>query len=263
MGASLQYYIWFYINKAVGYSILSNPYELIGLILILTGLVLVGILAGVLYKSYRQTKMKPTLYFFLAFVFFIIAAFFLFLEKLSYASMGSMLLGDISMILSMVTVGIAIIFIDLFAFHNTYPDHVRSLGSIIVIITCITFGIRLWGLYVGPPIMDIINFEIVYLDLGVNIILYGTIIPVIVIGPLTFYYFSIKSYKENKPNSIRSFWFGTGLLCFGVGYIAEVAPFFPTEFSILFRSTYIISAIILYICFTMPDWFKDKIGWTE
>ncbi|MFX1449604.1 MAG: hypothetical protein ACFFCM_02105, partial [Promethearchaeota archaeon] len=66
MGASFQYGFWFTINILLGYSILDNPMEVIGLIILLITLVLIILLSRKLYKMYKETEDKSTLYFFLS-----------------------------------------------------------------------------------------------------------------------------------------------------------------------------------------------------
>ena len=72
---------------------------------------------------------------------------------------------------------------------------------------------------------------------------------------------AIRVKEENPPASNRASWFGNAFLVYAIGQVVEFAPFFPTEFSVPLRITYVIAALIFYICFTMPEWFKKRIGW--
>lgn len=261
MGVSLQFYVLFDINRLTKESILSDPLELFGIIIILVALIFVAILSRILLKSYKENKARPTLYFFLAFILLIIAAIFLFIEQFGYSSIGDPNIGDIGGVIATIAVGSSMVFVDLFSFHNTFPGKVKILGTIVGLVTAIYVGTIIWAILTGPPVKDVINSEIVYLETWINILIYCTVIPIIIVAPFTFYYYAYRVRDENKPNSRRSLWLGTGLAIFGAGYIAELAPFFPTILSIPFRVTYLIAAIILYNCFTLPEWFKKRIGW--
>ncbi|MHA1301452.1 MAG: hypothetical protein ACTSO9_18680 [Candidatus Helarchaeota archaeon] len=253
MGASPLYHLEFLGNKLLGYSILDNPMEVIGLGILMVMLVFVSILSVKLYKSYKETKMLSTLYFFLAFFFFIIAAFFLILEKFSYSTLGNVTLGDIGGVIALNFSGVAIICMNLFAINNTYPERIKIYGTIISVVTEIYTWVLCWAILTGPPIKDIINYEIIYGEIWIDILIYVTAIPVLLIAPLTFLYFAYKTKAESPANSRRSKWFGIGIIFFDIAYILEIAPFFPSVLSIPFRSFFIISVVILYICFT-KDW---------
>ena len=245
-----------------GESLLSNPIELYGIIMILAALVIVGLLARTLLKSYRENQNIGTLYFALAFILLIIAAAFLFIEQLFYTN-GNITIGDIGGMIATVAVGSSMVLINLFAFHNTFPERVKILGTIVGLLTALYVGTMLWAIPQGPPIKDVINSEIVYLQVWIDILIICTVIPIVLVAPMTFHYFGLKVKSENPSNAKRSYWFAAGFYIFGLGYTGELVPFFPSDISNILRTTYLITRIILYICFTMPDWFKTRIGWTS
>jgi hypothetical protein len=49
---------------------------------------------------------------------------------------------------------------------------------------------------------------------------------------------------------------GIGLSCFGLGYLLTFIPILAISLSFFLATT-----IIMYICFSMPEWFKNRIGW--
>ena len=122
-----------------------------------------------------------------------------------------------------------------------------------IAITTIYVEVLCWAILSGPPIMDVVNYEIVYNEMWINILIYCTAPTGLFFAPATFYYFGIKSREESRANSNRSIWFGTGVVFFDIAYILEVAPFFPSELSIPFRSFFLVAAIIMYFCFT-KEW---------
>jgi hypothetical protein len=259
------YGLEFWINQILGYSVLKNPIELIGLGIIVVAMAIVFLLVQQMFKSYKETKMTATLYWALAFLFLFIAVIFLILEKVSYSTLGAEELGDLMAVLALISSGIAIVCFDLFAFHTTYPDRVTILGILVSILAFIYVGSLCLSIITGEAIVQ--NYELVY-PFQIDLIVYGTLFPIILIAPIIFFYYASRMVEENPPSSKRSSWIGVGFLCFAAGYIGEVAPFFnylPDIFQalpIFFRIFFVIAGLILWICFKMPDWFKERIGWT-
>ncbi|MHA1301453.1 MAG: hypothetical protein ACTSO9_18685 [Candidatus Helarchaeota archaeon] len=260
--ATILYDLEFIGNKLAGYSILKNPWELIGLAIILIAMIIVAFLAQQMFKSYNETKMKATLYWALAFFFLLIAVIFLIIEKVSYSTLGNANLGDLMAILALITSGTAIVCFDIFSFHTTYPERVTILTIFVSILAAIYVGSLCFAIIQGYPWADVQSYELVYNPM-IDIIVYCTLMPIILIAPIIFFYYASRMHEENPPNSRRSNWIGIGLLCFATGYIAEVAPFMPPTFSIPFRIFFVLAGYILWICFSMPDWFKSRIGWIE
>jgi hypothetical protein len=84
-------------------------------------------------------------------------------------------------------------------------------------------------------------------------------VPVAVIPISVFYYYAVKIREENRPSSNRSLWLGTGIFCFALAILMLSVASVTRIFLVL----YIPSSIIFYVCFSMPEWFKRRIGWTE
>ena len=260
MGASLEYYFWFAVDKAMGKSILQNPMELFGLGLLLIAFVVLILLLIPVYKSYKQSEQRSTLYFFLAIFCNLIGAVFLIGEKFSYSSIGDVALGDIFSVFALNVAGVGILFLVLFAFENSYPERVPLFGTIVGIVLFTYTWTLCWAILTGPPVMDIVNFEIEYKEFWINILIYVTAIPIMLIAPITFFIFAKKTRTENSQASKRAFWFGMGTLFYAIGYTVEIAPFFPTVLSIPLRSFLTGAAILLYLTFTLPEWFKKATG---
>ncbi|NVM01326.1 MAG: hypothetical protein HWN67_03260 [Candidatus Helarchaeota archaeon] len=248
-------------NRLAEYSILKNPLELFGLGIIIVAMIIVAFLAYQMFNSYRETKMAATLYWALAFGFLLIAVIFLIIEKVSYSTLGNRSLGDTMAIFALIFSGAAIVCFDIFSFHTTYPDRVKILTVIVSLIAAIYVGILVYSIILSYPHADVVNYELVY-EPKTYIIVYCTLLPIILIAPSIFFYYSSKMRDNNPPNSIRARWMGIGLLFFAIGYITEVAPFLG-ELAIPFRIFFVLAGITLWICFRMPEWFKSKIGWTE
>lgn len=262
MAASIEYGIQYTINKVLNYSILNEPMELIGLIILSITAVIVIAMINYLNKSYKETKAVETLLFYVAIILLLAALVTLTLEKFSYSTLGLPKLGDILAWVAFIPSGAAVVCADAFSFRTTFPNHVRIFTSFVILLVAIYISVLTWAINQGPPVSNVIDFEVVYSQL-ITLIVYATLIPIVMIGPVIFFYFAYKVRSENKPNSNRSFWFGLGFTCFALGYVNEVSPAFPVELAAPFRLFFLASAILFYTCFKMPSWFKKRTGWTE
>lgn len=260
--ASIWYGIEFSWNKLLGYSILKNPMELIGFGIIIIVIGLIIFILNYLIKSYKETKMGTTLLWILGFSFLLVGIIFLILDKFSYSTLGNAPFGDLMAILAIITSGIGIVFFDVFAFHITYPEREKILTLLFSILAAIYIVTLCSAIIAGPPTADVVNYELVYIPI-VNIIVYITLLPIMLIAPGILIYYYSRMRNKNRPNALRAFWMGIGLLAFAIEYIAEAAPFFPPRLAIPMRVLFVIAGAILYICLSMPDWFKDRIGWTD
>ena len=249
-------------NKILGRSILQNPIETIGIIIILFILVF-GCLATLqLFQNYRKTQRIPTLYFAIGLALYLVAAVLLIIERICLAILGLADLGTFMAVFALSAAGTAGVFSLRFIFLTSYPEQDKILTLIVAIGEALSHGCLCFAIILGPPFANLINYEIVYAPF-VNIIFLCLIIPLIVIGVGTFFIYAYKLRIEDKPNSIRTFWLGTGILIFFLGLLGELVPIFPEILSIPFRSLMLMGTLITYICFLMPKWFKDKIGWKE
>jgi len=215
-----------------------------------------------LYKNYRETKRAPTLYFLLCYIFFLIAGSLLIIEKLSFSTLGLPDLGVLMGIVALINVAIALVCGLRFVFLSTYPRHVNILNFLGAIVLAICFGTLIYAIITGPPNAHIQNYELIYSPI-INFVVYITIVPLISIGTMPFYIYAFRMRNDDRPNFNRTFWLGTGVLIFLLGILAEIGPFFPSILSIPLRIAMLLGTIIMYICFTMPQWFKDRIGWKD
>ena len=257
-------WIWYGIEfswyRLLGYSILKNPIEIIGYG-ILIGTVIFGIMSAIkLLQNYIETKRIPTFWFFLSYLFFIIGGIFLTFEKICFSTLG---LPELGFLMAMIAIGIdgfAIVFGIRFIILSTYPERSKITTLFTVILTTIFVGVIYFAMIVGPPVANIENFEIVYIPI-INIIIYATLIPLLLIMCLIFYKYAFELRNIDKANSNRTLWLATGIFIFLLGYLAEVGPIFPTILSIPFRFLLLTGTIIMYIAYFMPQWFKERIGW--
>ena len=259
---SINYAIEFTLRELSGYSMFTDPLELFGTILILVILAITILIVVKLFNNYKETNDKATLSWALASLFLLFAIIFLIIEKLSYSTLGQPDFGRLVAMIASSCVAASLVSFSNFAFYITYPKY-KDIFVIIVAILGISYmAVLIYANIMGPPLVDVVEFELIY-DISINFLIYPLLIPILTIGPVIFFYFAQKSREENRPNATRAIWLGIGLICFGTGYIVEVAPFFPPFLSIPLRGLFLATAIIMYICFTMPEWFKKSIGWTK
>ncbi len=249
-------------NKLMNISILNNPMEVVGLVFVLILEVIMVLLVYRAFTSYRETKMFGTLLWFLAFVTIFVGVIFLILEKVAYSTLGNMGLGDLMTILALTLSGAGIVCFDIFSFHTAYPDYEKVLSVLVAALAATYIGALSFAIATGSPNSEIINNEPVY-SLGFDIIAYITLIPLLTIAPLVFFYFYWRNRDKERGQALRGLWIGIAFSFFAVGYISEAAPYFPAGLAAPLRILHLIAATILYICLTMPDWFKNRIGWID
>ncbi|MFX1450756.1 MAG: hypothetical protein ACFFCM_07940 [Promethearchaeota archaeon] len=258
----LTYGFEFSLKKLMGVSILDNPMEVFGLIIVIILEVVIALLIYRAFTSYRETKMFSTMLWLLAFSFIFVGVIFLILEKVAYSTLGNIGLGDLMTILALITSGAGIVCFDMFSFHTAYPDYEKGLSVIVSSLAAIYIGALSFAIATGSPNSEIINNEPVY-SLGFDIIAYLTLVPLLAIAPFVFLFFYWRNRDRERGPALRGLWIGIAFLFFAFGYISEAAPYFPADLAIPLRVFHLIAASLLYICLTMPDWFKNRIGWTD
>ncbi|MFX1450797.1 MAG: hypothetical protein ACFFCM_08145, partial [Promethearchaeota archaeon] len=179
------------------------------------------------------------------------------LMGLCYSVYGLFELGKLMIILTQIPAQFTYLCVNLFAIRMTFPKKYKIVLIILIILSVLMMGTVTWAVFQGYPYFQY-NFGIMF-SLEVQIIRFICLVPIAVIPISVFYYYAAKIRDENRAQSNLSIWLGTGILCFCIIIIlTSVATIFR-----LFQILYVPSAIIFYICFSMPDWFKRRIGWTE
>ncbi len=251
----LIYSIEFTLNQLTGYFNNRDPSGVIVYYLVLAILVVATISTLSLFKKYKTTKENSTLSWALAFLFTELAAICMVIETISYTILGQPDLGKMMSVLNMIFTTCAIINLDNFALIMTYPNKKNKILIIVAILGIIAILLVIFANTLGYPYSYIQGFLLIY-DVIISYFIFSLILPNFIIGPTIFFYFASKIREENRPKSNLSLWIGIGLTCFGLGYLLIVIPILAIPLSIFLAST-----IIMYICFSMPEWFKNKIGW--
>ncbi|NVM03760.1 MAG: hypothetical protein HWN67_15630 [Candidatus Helarchaeota archaeon] len=251
------YSVQFYSNKIFGTSII-NPVQLITLVSIsVSGIFLIGII-NALYTNYKKNKLIETLLFLVGMICLIIAAVFGILVSFAYRDWGLRGLGDLFSICMNILVLSCIILVNLFSIRVTFPKKYKFILAILLILTAILVYTGLWAALEGFPYTRVVDFVVVF-SLEFMLIRFFGLLPFSIIPISLFFYYAKKVRNEQRAHSNRSIWLGLDIICFATAImIANVIPRFQ-----FIQVLLVPAAIIFYVCFSMPDWFKRKIGWID
>ena len=258
MPINWEYYIQFTANQVFGRSILAQPLELFMLMVFLVAFVfLIGIISA-LYKNYKKRESVETLLFLIGMITLIPSNIFAILGNLCFSTLGLPEFGILITMIALFPSQCTYLCVNIFAIRVTFPKRFKLILVILLILSVINISTLTWAILQGPPYVNIVNFATVY-SLDIQIIRFFCIVPFAVIPISVFYYYAAKIRDENRPSSNRSIWLGTGILFFA---LAVLFASISSELR-LFQTCYVPAAIIFNVCFSMPDWFKSRIGWTE
>ena len=249
------YGIEFSWNKLLKPSILQNPMELIGYIIVGVSMAFAAKISYQELLNYRKTKRIVTLYISLAFTSIIISGIFLIIDRICLAVLGLAELGILMSTISLLFSALSLILFGRWIILSTYPEHQNIFTYLMLILIAIYVGISVYANLTGPPNLTLQNNELTYSPI-INLIVYITYIPVYAMTFITLFLYANKIQKDNLPNSKRIYLLGIGSLVFWAAYIAEINPFLPS-LSIVFRICFLIGALLWYISLFKPHWFKD------
>jgi hypothetical protein len=259
----------FIVNKILGNSFFNNPVQLIGLIMMVVAAIMGVFVLKTIYEKYKSTKD-------IGFVIYLIAGIALFAAVISNIIMeiinSSLGLFDFTRylaIFSQIFITIAAVCACIFAFRNTYPDRVKILTIIVIMLAVIANVALAWAIIAnvvtGKIAQTSSSFVIITIfPLEMLILIYCGAIPLAFWPAVVFFYFAAKVRKENKAKSSHSILFGISHSCIGFGYIFTIFQILPPQISpIIVRSFYLAFIITITLCFTTPEWYKRRIGWVD
>ncbi|MFX1450796.1 MAG: hypothetical protein ACFFCM_08140 [Promethearchaeota archaeon] len=258
MAVSWIYYFQYASATLFGADISRQPLQVIILVsLLIAGAFLIGIIYE-LNKNYKKSESIESLLFLIGMITLIPALIFGIVSGLCYSLLGLPDLGIMLQIIGMFPIQFTYMCVNLFAIRMTFPKRYKLVLVILLLLSAGTIGAQLWAIAQGPPHFDIINFGVIYSP-EVQIVRFTTLIIIAAIPISVFYYYAAKVREENRPRSNLSIWLGTGILCFVIAFqITTIITLFR-----IMQLFYIPASIIFYVCFAMPEWFKNRIGWTE
>ena len=196
-------------------------------------------------NSWRENRILSTLLFALTAFFMAIAMLLLVGEKL-FLSLGDNSLGMTLGVIAITLSGVAVVCIDAFAFNMVFPDKYKILTIVAICVEALYLGF--WYL---DPERAVVGGEIVISDLT-TWLSYFTLVPLLVIPVLVFFYYAMKVRNESPVSSKRSWILGIGVAVISVGFIMEIAGLDPVVWPpalyiiLLARSLFILGAILLY-----------------
>ncbi len=251
------YSVQFYFVKIFGTSTV-NPIELISLVsLSVSGILLIGIIHA-LYTTYKKNKLIETLLFLYGMIFLIIGSVLAILVRFAYRNWGLRGLGDFLTFIMNISVLTCFILVNLFSIRVTFPKKYKNILVILLILSAIMVYTALLASDQGFPYIRVVDFVVVY-SIEYMLIRFFCLLPFSIIPMSLFFYYAKKVRQEQRAHSNRSIWLGLGILCFVIPIlVVAIIPIF--QFIQVF---FVPAALIFYVCFSMPDWFKKRIGWVE
>ena len=258
MAASWGYYLEYALNQVTQTSIFNDPFQLIMLVVwLVSGIFLAGLL-WVLYRNYKKTDSVESLLFLIGLLLLLTSLVLYNVAIQSYSTLGSPELGDLLYIFIQFPVIAGALCFNIFAVRLTFEKHAKIVFSFVLILGIIYLGFIIWAIIQGPPYSNVVNFDIIY-SLDISLIRLSTLFPILTIPALVFFYYAIVIRKEDKPKSTLSLLLGLGIVFFDIAFI-----FAPLAYELRFLQALVLPApILFYICFSMPEWFKRRIGWPD
>ncbi len=197
------------------------------------------------YKSWRENQLTQTLLFALTAIFMAIAMLLLVAERL-FLTLGDNDLGMLFGLIAITVSGFAVVSIDSFSFNIVFPKKYKVLT---------VFSACIEALYLGfwyfDPARRVESGEIILSDLT-ELLPFFTLVPLLVIPVIVFFYYAIKVRNESPVSSKRSWVLGGGVAIISAGFIIEIVGLDPTTqpwappVIVFGRTLFIIGALLLY-----------------
>jgi len=224
----------------------TDPVQLFGFSFIIITMIIQLMLALKVYRNYLMNRSKPTLSFSLTFCSWGLALMFLALERVALSEVGIRDFGITVAYVALVFSAIAVVFLDLFAFYATFPNSVKKL----IVIPIILIIIYLFGVFYSinqvkislPPSSEII------FPPYVDIFMFFTIVPLFFIPIIILAYYSHTMRSRSPPHANRAIWLAIAIFLVILSYIPEILG--PADLINYLRCFYTIATIIFYFCFT-------------
>ena len=230
-----------------------------------------------LIKSYRYKQSKATLIFILAFLFaltgsIVLASVSTWVMVLSaqgfQPTLITELIGRVGLLSGVALSILGLIFVNIFSFENTFPDKIKIL-TLIVSISGTIFMIILILAHVNEFLGgNLVEISGTYPLYHINIVILGyiSIFPSTISTPSVFLYFGYKIRSSDIGKANRSYILGTCFLLLNLGFVLGTLTF-GNEFLFIIMSFFssiivCLSSILIYLCISMPEWFKNAIKWT-
>lgn len=222
----------------------DNPLTVISGIFILSAIVITAVTGFKSLTSYRDKKVTETLLIASTAFFLSFAMIFLVLVKV-FAEIDPALSLVFFVNLAVIVSGIAFLSLDAFSFKFAFPKHFKILTILF------SFLVILYvGFYIFSP-KYLLGDEVVFYpwsELGyapMDVLVYFTIIPLLVVPILVFSYYFIRVRKTNPTRSKRALFIGLAGLLLAIAYIYELIGQDLLITTIL-RSFYVFAGLLLY-----------------
>ncbi|NHI95035.1 MAG: hypothetical protein EAX96_21270 [Candidatus Lokiarchaeota archaeon] len=231
-----------------------------------------------LISAYKHKKSRATLIFILAFIFALTGSIILASVSIWITALYSQgvqpsfiteLVGRVGLLLGITLSVLGLIFVNIFSFENTFPDKIKILTLIVSISGAVFIYILILAhvnQIFGGDLVVITGTSPLY---HINIVLLGyiAILPSTISTPTVFLYSGSKIRSMDVGKSNRSIIFGICFLLLNLGFVFGTLTFGSDFLFVImsFISSIIVcfSSILIYLCIKMPEWFKNRIKWTD
>ncbi|MFX0133179.1 MAG: hypothetical protein ACFFDN_06000 [Candidatus Hodarchaeota archaeon] len=255
MAASWDYIFQYALNQIIAPSIFNDPFQLIMYGIWFVDAIFLAGLIRILYKNYKKTDSVESLLFMIGLLLILTSLVFFNIARFCYESLGSPGLGDLLYIITQFPVIAGSLCFNIFAVRVTFPKRSKIVFSFVLVLGIIFLATITWAVIQGPPYANVVNFDVSF-SLNIVFIRLCSLLPILTIPAAVFFYYAIRIRNEDKPKSTTSLWLGLGIVFFAIAFVVS-----PIAIELRYLQAFVLPApIIFYICFSMPDWFKRKIG---
>ncbi|MFX0091293.1 MAG: hypothetical protein ACFFBD_05970 [Candidatus Hodarchaeota archaeon] len=247
------------------------------LFVILIAVLLALFVSYKLFRSWKESGKKPTLYMTYFFIFFVISVTLLLgeLQVVSLTHSGvlplSIAQGEfLGYVLAVLAVGGSVIVLFALNFFaiSFLDEKYRRFVYIPIIIAIIYWLVFSFGHYISPIFQfhweeelvgDILTtYNLARSTEGLLVILLLMIIPVW-FPPLVLTIATIQLRQGERPVFLRSLLILIAFVIIAITYIAEIIEVIPALIPVM-RLGFIIFPIMMYLCLIMPPWFRKLLG---
>ena len=199
--------------------------DLLSLLVVLIAVIINLTVAIKSFKSYKANKLTQTVLFAMTALFMALAMTFLVCEKIFLSAILSngpfgLYFGSIAIVLSGFTVAAVVCF----AFNMAWPRKYKLLTIIIIIPIIIYLALWMHSIWSDPT--GSIEWSggsgEIKVDSITQTAVYFTMVPLLVIPVVVFFYYAIKIREKSPISSKRSWLLGLGVMTISIAYIFEI-----------------------------------------
>lgn len=225
-------------------SLFNDPIQVLGLVFILITFSTQMILGIKLYRDYLQTKSTTLRAFSLTFISWGLSLLFLTLERISLFEIENVTLGLVFAYIALIISVFAILTLDIFASYATFPQHVKKLMVVSLILAIIfLFILSLGGIAEALPPL----YEVTFPAIVRTAMLY-TLVPLFIYPVAVLAYYALRMRERSPPHAKQATIVTIAIICVILIYFLEVIGWHETINWL--RGLYVVATLLFFISFT-------------